>query len=261
MNKNLVILITTIWFCISNCKAQNSLEIARHFRHIVKLIKENKISELARLINFPLKRENPLPNIYSVNQFIRYSPILLDSSFKNKLSNYNDSDIFEHNGLFGLVGGPFRGDIWINEDGKIETINYKSEAELKLQKRLTNEIQKKIHPSVKPWERNILVCETSKYLIRIDLIENDSLRYVAWSKPKKINDRPDIILLNGIQEFQGTMGGITYTFRNNEYIYQIAEVDMAESDDEIGLFFRIYKNEKDLNNYKPLVSYKCRELK
>jgi hypothetical protein len=191
----------------------------------------------------------------------KYASILFDSSFKSKLLSYNDSDVFEHNGYFGLVGGPFSGDIWMDENGLVASINYQSAAELKLQKKLTHEIQNKIYPSVKMWKENILVCETNKFLIRVDLLDNDELRYIAWSKPKTITEKPDLILSHGVQEFQGTMGGVTYTFSNGQYYYQVDQRDMAESEDQIGLFLRVFDNKKDLKDEKELTSYRCLELK
>jgi hypothetical protein len=261
MDKKLIFLIITIWVGNYNCIAQDSLQIKKNFQKIVKLIRADSISELANLINFPLSRPNPIPDISTSHDFILYAPILLDSSFKIKLLSYNDSDVFEHHGYYGLVGGLFSGDIWMDENGMIRSINYHSAAELKLQTKLTHEVQNKIYPSVKMWKENILVCETNKFLIRVDLMDDDSLRYVAWSKPKTIVDKPDLILSNGVQEFQGTMGGVTYTFKNNEYYYQVDEVDIAESDDQTGLFLRIFKNKKDLENFKELVSYRCQEMK
>jgi hypothetical protein len=227
----------------------------------VRLIKADSISELSNLIDFPLYRPNPIPDISTSNDFILYAPILLDSLFKVKLSSYNDSDVFEHHGYYGLVGGPFSGDIWMDENGLIKSINYHSVAELKLQSKLTREIQSKIYPSVKMWKENIYVCETNKFLIRVDLMDNNELRYIAWSKPKTISEKPDLILYHGKQEFQGTMGGITYTFSNGQYYYQIDQADVAESDDQIGLFLRIFKNKKDLEDQKELLKYRCRELK
>ena len=191
----------------------------------------------------------------------KYASILFDSSFKSKLLSYNDSDVFEHNGYFGLVGGPFSGDIWMDENGLVASINYQSAAELKLQKKLTHEIQNKIYPSVKMWKENILVCETNKFLIRVDLLDNDELRYIAWSKPKTITEKPDLILSHGVQEFQDTMGGVTYTFSNGQYYYQVDQRDMAESEDQIGLFLRVFDNKKDLKDEKELTSYRCLELK
>ena len=199
MNKTLSILLFVIWFGMSDCKAQDSLDISRNFNEIVRLIKTDSISKLAELVSFPLKRPNPIPDILTAGDFVSYAPVLFDSLFKSKLLSYNDSVIFYHNGYYGLVGGVFHGDIWITEDGLIEGINSHSAAELELQKKLTREIKRKINPSVNVWKENKLVCETSKFLIRVDLLDNYELRYVAWNKPKKISSIPSLIFLKALR--------------------------------------------------------------
>lgn len=90
--------------------------------------------ELSSLIDYPLKRENPLPDIKSSADFISRFRVIFDHSFKQQLSQYNDSDIFEHNGSYGLVGGSFSGEIWINDKGKIKALNYSSAEEQRLKK-------------------------------------------------------------------------------------------------------------------------------
>ncbi len=246
---------------MSDCKAQDSLDISRNFNEIVRLIKTDSISKLAELVSFPLKRPNPIPDILTAGDFVSYASVLFDSLFKSKLLSYNDSVIFYHNGYYGLVGGVFHGDIWITEDGLIEGINSHSAAELELQKKLTREIQRKINPSVNVWKENKLVCETSKFLIRVDLLDNYELRYVAWNKPKKISSIPSLVLFKGVEEFFGSMGGVGYTFRKGKYYYQLDQIDMAESEDELGLYLRIFKSREDLEKDKYFVSYRCRELK
>src|SRR4051812_37603615 len=94
--------ILTFFILFSNCRADIPAKIKNSYRHIVLLIKEGKANELAAMIEYPLKRENPLPNITSPKQFISYFSILFDSAFKTKLLSYNDSDIIEHNGKYGL---------------------------------------------------------------------------------------------------------------------------------------------------------------
>jgi hypothetical protein len=261
MNKNLIIIIIVFWFGALNCVAQDSLDIAKDFREIIQLIKTDSFYKLADEVNFPLRRPNPIPDLLTARDFILYAPTLFDSSFKNKLSHYGDSVIFYHNASYGLVGGPFNGDIWINENGQIQAINSHTAAELELQDRLTHEIQGKIYPTVKTWKENILVCETNKFLIRVDLLDNYELRYVAWSKPNKTDTKPDLVLYKGVQEFHGTMGGVSFTFKDDKYYYQIDQRDMAESDDEVGLFLRIFKGKQDLDDDKAFVSRRCKELK
>lgn len=199
------------------------------------MIEENKSQDLSKLITYPLKRPNPIPDITSAKDFIAYYNTLFDDAFRTTLRTYNDTVIFEHNGLYGLVGGAFNGDIWIGDDGKITGINYRSKQELKLKEQLTKQIQGKMYPSVSSWKQNIWVAKSKNLLIRID--ETDKgLRYVSWSHGHSIADKPDIILYHGKEEAQGTMGGWTCTFKNGDWTYEFDDVEMCETDDKCGLF-------------------------
>lgn len=202
---------------------------------------------------------NPVPNIRNKEEFIRYYSRVFDSAFIAKLINtkFDSTNTINHYIGFGL----FNGDIWLYDDGRIMTVNYQSPAEKELLRKIQSETEKRIHPSVKPWVRNIVVCENEKFLVRVDLMEDEKLRYVCWSKPKQISDKPDLILYNGVQEFQGTMGGVTYTFQNDNYYYQIDEVNMAETEEKAGVFLRIFKSKNDLENYNAFANYKCHEIK
>ncbi len=231
--------------------AKTPPEVIKQFKYIIGLINDDHIAELASQIDYPLKRDNPLPNILSANEFILYYSVLIDSELKKKLSHFNDTDIMEHYGHYGLVGGIFTGEIWIDETGKVLTINYSSQNEKNLQQKLTNEIQQQVNSSVKPWKRNILVWENDKFLIRIDDTD-EGLRYVSWSKNHKISDKPDLILNHGVEEAQGTMGGWTWTFVNGKWTYIVDDVEMCEKEDKCGLFLHIlYDNiEKSTLRFK-----------
>jgi hypothetical protein len=219
----------------------------KSYRRIAQLIKYDSIKKLATLVSYPLRRENPLPDIYSPKEFVSYYSTLFDNEFKQELMNFDSSKIFQHNGNYGL----FAGDVWIDADGKIISINHVSESEKKYSIKLTNEIQSKMHPSIKPWKRNVLVCESKKYLVRIDDINgHDSLRYISWGEGKQISEKPDLILYGGTYQFQGEQGGITYTFKSGEWSYIIDEVDMCEHSEDCGLFFRILRNDKEVSSYR-----------
>ena len=86
MIKKLLSLIITLAFNVFCCKAQDSLEIVKSFRQIVKYIREDSIHELAGMITYPLLRPNPIPDISDSEEFIRYAPVMFDSLFKQRLS-------------------------------------------------------------------------------------------------------------------------------------------------------------------------------
>ena len=226
-------------FTINNCRGDVPAHIIRRFRQIIILIKENKVNELSAMVEYPLKRENPLPDINSPERFIVYYPILIDKAFRAKIRLYNDSDIFEHHGQYGLVGGPFSGEVWIDENGKIAAINYSSPKEIELKNQLTKQIQAHIYPAINSWVENILVCRSKTLLIRVDSTSK-GIRYVSWSKGRSMSEKPDLILNHGVEEAQGTMGGWTWTFKNGDWTYIVDDVEMCESDKGCGWFLRLF---------------------
>jgi hypothetical protein len=204
----------------------------------VQLIESDNAKKLARLVDYPLKRDNPLPDIKDENDFISYYRILFDNSFKDLLKQYNDSVIFEHNIEYGLVGGSFSGEIWIGEDGKISAINYSSKEEQRKKQILTAKIKKEIHSSVNTWNENVIVAKSEKLLLRIDRTDQ-GLRYVCWSKGKTIKDPPDIVLYNGTEDAQGTMGGWSWIFKNSNWTYIVDDAEMCDNPKNCGLFLEI----------------------
>lgn len=213
----------------------------KQINKIVELIKNDNILQLSDLIQYPLKRSNPIPDINNKDAFILYYNVLFDSDFKKKLvtSDYTTNNTIDRYDGFGL----FNGDVWINENGLIITINYNSKQELALIKILEDETKRIINPSLNQWKKNVIVCKSDKFLIRVDLMDDNSLRYVSWNNSKKISDNPDLALYKGIQEFQGTMGGVTYTFKNGDWTYTIDDVRMCESADKCGLFLRLFNKD------------------
>jgi len=224
---------------VSYCRAQPSKDIANRFKKIIKLIEADKENELAKMVKYPLKRQNPLPDIADSKAFIADYPILFDDAFKQKLKRYNDTDIFEHDGAYGLVNGPFNGDIWLNEDGAIGAINYSSKWEQELRAALVKKIQGQMYPAVNSWIENIVVGKSDNLLIRID-DTGKGARYVSWSKGRPTSEKPDLILYNGIQQARGTMGGWTWTFKNGDWTYIVDDVEMCEDPGrDCGLFLRL----------------------
>jgi hypothetical protein len=239
--KAIAILFALISFLSHSCQASVDPFIIKRFRQIIQLIKSDDAKQLAKLVAYPLNRGNPLPDIKNENDFISSYHMLFDNSFKDLLTQYNDSIIFERNGSYGLVGGGFSGEIWLDEHGKISAINYNSKEEQKAKQILVQRIKKKIHSSVNKWNENVLVAKSEKLLIRIDRTDK-GLRYVSWGKGKTMTDSPDIILYYGLEEARGTMGGWTWTFKSGEWTYVVDDVEMCEEPKDCGLFLEVLFN-------------------
>jgi hypothetical protein len=204
---------------------------------VVELIKNDNISALADMIEYPIIRQNPIPNIENREAFILYYTTLFDIAFKSRLASaaFTARNTIMKSDNYGL----FNGEIWLNDEGKIITINYQSTHELELQSILTKEILSSMHPSVGKWKKNLMVAKSDKFLIRVDLLEDNTLRYISWSNNKKLSDKPDLILYNGTQDFHGTIGGLFYTFKNGDWTYVIDHIQMCEDEMNCGLLLRI----------------------
>jgi len=238
----------TILLFSVKCWAFADTSIANHFKHIIKLVNLDDAKELSKLISYPLKRKNPLPDITDSADFILNYKSIFDSSFKNLLRQYNDSDIFEHENNYGLVGGVFSGEIWIDEDGYILGLA-SSKTEEKEREIVTEKIKKQINSSVNDWNENVIVGKSKKLLLRVDRTDK-GLRYVCWSNGKTIKDTPDIILYNGVEEAQGTQGGWTWTFKNGDWTYVVHDAEICEEFKDCGLFLELSFKDKLKNKIK-----------
>ncbi|MDI6048647.1 hypothetical protein QLS31_02265 [Flavobacterium sp. XS2P24] len=93
---------------------------------------------------------------------------------------------------------------------------------------------------------NLIHCQNEKFIIRIDRMNNENLRYATWNKPKNESDEPGLIMTNGKIEKQGTMGGHIYTFENEEWTYIVEDNQMGETDESIGLFLKLLQNGNEI---------------
>ena len=248
--KKVISLIPVLFFWYAFCFADEiPASIFTRYKLIVKIVKENNAGKLSALVAYPLRRENPLPDIKNPKEFkARYS-IIFDEAFRKKLEKYSDNCVFEHNYTYGLVGDAFAGDIWLNEQGKIAAINYRSAEESWLKDSLTAKIKSQVHPSIREWSENVRVGKSNTLTIRVDETEK-GLRYVSWSKGQSMAEKPDLILFNGVEEAQGTMGGWSWTFKNKDWTYVVDDVELCETDDHCGLFLRLYCNDAEKNTIR-----------
>jgi hypothetical protein len=229
-----------MFLSIQSISAQTLERINRgkiQFQKIIELVRNNDIIQLADLVQYPLERPDPVPNIDTKGSFVLYYSTLFDDRFRKMLLDTAQSLSSTFADPHTFYVGLFQGEIYINDDGLINRINYSSLKELELQQTLNKETLSLMHPSIKKWKTNVLVCKSDNFLIRVDLMENNTLRYISWSSPKKISDKSDLILFDGIQDFHGTMGGVSYSFKSGDWTYVVDYVAMCEDDDK-WIFFK-----------------------
>ena len=86
---------------------------------------------------------------------------------------------------------------------------------------------------------NLIYCENDDFTIKVDRLNNNNLRYIAWNKPKSVSEKPDLILYNGRSERQGTGGGYHFFFENGKWSYVIENEIAGES---MGVYLNLTKS-------------------
>ncbi len=69
----------------------------------------------------------------------------------------------------------------------------------------------------------VFKCKTIKHLVLIDTQSAELYRYRAWNLPKNINSKPDIEVMNGQMQLEGTgvCGSRYFTFKTGNVEFNI----------------------------------------
>jgi hypothetical protein len=212
----LVLFISKIGY--SQSKQLDDYKIS-NINNVIRFFKQKNIDKISSIIAFPLHREYPIPSIKNEKEFKQRFNEIFDKTLIDKIASSTNKQWLEV-GWRGIMLD--HGDVWINSDGeKIIAVNYQTDFEKKLKKDLIDNEKENLYISLKNFERPIYKIKTKKYLIRIDELSNDKYRYASWKIGKKESSNPDIILNNGILEFQGSGGYHIITFLNGHYTYKV----------------------------------------
>ena len=222
--------ILTLLLMIFNLSfAQNELDKTEveNIQKLIKLFQNKNIDGISKIINYPLKREYPIPNVKNEVDLNKRFNQIFDKKVIDLISN-SKIDQWSEVGWRGIMLN--NGDIWIESDGRIKAVNYQSDFEVNQKKTLINNDKKRLYTSLKSFKSPVYKFTTKSYLIRIDELDNGKYRYSSWKVGKSESTKPDLILTNGELKFDGSGGNHTITFKKNEYNYKVYRGIIGEKD-------------------------------
>ena len=223
-----IIYILFVVFCIQNISAQDLKPAYQKFvKSFISNVKSNNKEGVAAFISFPLKRETPIPAVKNKADFIKKYDQIFDATLKNKIIKSNPAKDWSEMGWRGIMLA--QGDIWMDTDGKVSTINYQSQAEKDLKNKLIAGEKGKLHSSIVKFKAPKYVLETSKFRIRIDDLGNDNYRYASWSVKKSMSEKPDLIITNGKWISDGSGGNSHFDFKKGDFLYQCSIIVLGTS--------------------------------
>lgn len=186
------------------------------------------IDKISNKISFPLYREYPIPPIKDKVEFMQRFSEVFDKNLIDKIAN-SKIEQWSEVGWRGIMLD--NGDIWMsNSDWIITAVNYQSEFEKKLKQYLIAKDKENIHNSLKAFESPIYKINTQNFLIRIDKLNNKKYRYASWKISESESSKPEVIIDNGILEFEGSGGNHVITFINRNYTYKVYRNILGEED-------------------------------
>lgn len=248
------ILISLIVFVsyIGTAYAQEMLETNKaHIHFFIDCIKNQKKEKLADRVCYPLNRHYPLPPIRNKSEFIKRYHEVFDATFTQMISKSNLSKDWATVGWRGIMFS--NGELWLNEEGALRTVNYSSKIEETKRQTRIEEIRTTLHSSLKEFNQPILVFKTSKFLIRVDEMKDNTYRYASWTLPNKMSSKPDIIITKGEFLVDGTAQEPNYRFKNKEFSYECSFNTMVEA--LPSYFVRISKGKKEILFQKASLLY------
>lgn len=217
--KNLVLFLITLLLFQPVIAQEEELPEEYHsgVQRFINCIKSKDVATLSGLVNYPLRRNYPIPSISDSAEFVARFSEVFDDSLVSLISNSNVKKDWSEVGWRGIMIA--NGALWLDSDGKLIRVNYQSEVENVKEKELIEKDRNSLYPALQDYEKPELILETKKFRIRIDEMQDGTYRYASWNIIKPMSEEPEIVLKNGIVNFLGSGGNHEYVFTNEEYKY------------------------------------------
>ncbi|MCR8709885.1 hypothetical protein [Aliarcobacter butzleri] len=237
----LFLLIFSFLFANSNELKQSQTD---NIQKIIKAFQENNIEYISNnLVEYPLTRQYPIPNIKDKENFKQRFNEIFDKKILETINNSKIED-WERMGGKGFMLG--NGVIWLDYDtNKIIAINYQSDFEKRLREDLIREEKEQLDSSIKEFIEPTYKIKTKNFLIRIDKIDGSKYRYSSWKIGKSESSKPDLVLSNGKIDFSGSGGNRFFTFSNKNYKYMVY-IDIYVSTGFNDISLEVLKDDKTI---------------
>lgn len=98
---------------------------------------------------------------------------------------------------------------------------------------------KGLHESLGDYNRLLCYFMTKDHIVRVDSLDNETLRYASWRKPKTMADKPDLVLGGGKKRYRpvnedGLQPCADYLFINHDYEYFVNYCETERAGDGTG---------------------------
>jgi hypothetical protein len=222
------IIYLTVLVFIGNfvCAQELKTEYQKYIKSFIANVKSDNKGALSELVSYPLKREYPIPDVDDKGEFVKRYAEIFDAALKNEITRSNPGKDWYDMGWRGLMLN--QGRIWLDVDGRLIAVNYRSKFETDLKNRLMDTQKRNLDPSIAFFQTPVCILQTAQFKIRIDNLGNNNYRYASWSIKKDMTEKPDLVINGGKLVVEGAGGNHQYEFKKGVYLYECAILVLAE---------------------------------
>jgi hypothetical protein len=185
----------------------------------IATVKKQDKQAIADKVIYPFRRQYPLTPVSNKQEFLaRYNEIF-DDSLVHIITNSDPAKDWNSGGWRGISLN--RGQVWLDDNGKLIGINYQTKIEAAKRAALIEADKSHIFPSLRDYKQPVLAFQTDKYQVRIDDMGNSNFRYTSWLANAKTIDQPDMIIPEGKFIREGSGGNHYFSFENGAYTYKV----------------------------------------
>ena len=225
-----ILIITCALYCI-RLSAQNP-ELSTSEKHAIRAfvndLKYGRKELVAAAMHYPMEREYPLMPIMSEKEFIDHYEEFIDAPFIESVKSAEWKRI----GWRGICCGS--GILWgdVDDNGEFYAYSYwLNQKGQRVWKEAVERQRKKLYPGLKAFKEPVFMFKTAKYIIRVDLMTDDTYRYASWRQDNVISSKPDLIIYGGVLNVEGTLHEKYYSFTNGDYEYEIGPGSCSQNSD------------------------------
>lgn len=249
--KKLIFIILIALFAHNASGQDLKPEYQKFIKAFIDNVKSGKKEAVANTIKYPFSRDYPIPSIKNKAEFIKRYDQIFDVTLKNKIIKSNPAKDWSEVGWRGIMLN--QGDIWIDTDGRLISINYQSQYEKELKDKLISNEKGKLNSALANFKEPVCVLETSKFRVRIDDLGDNNYRYASWSIKQSMSEKPDLIITNGKWIQDGTGGNHSFEFKKGNYTYECFIIVMGEKDAPPARLVITQNNKEILNQEAKIV--------
>tara|TARA_B100000767_G_scaffold72220_1_gene68728 strand:+ start:1605 stop:2363 length:759 start_codon:yes stop_codon:yes gene_type:complete len=251
MNKIILTFLFLIFSLTDGFSQESETEHESVVAYFIDCIKRSDIDQLDAIISYPFKRPYPVPSINDKQELTERYLELFDDSLTSIITNSIIKEDWKNMGWRGVM--LHNGIVWLDYDGRLITTNYSSKKEITIKEELIESERTLLHTDLKNFIKPIHTIETNKFIVRVDLLEDQKYRYASWSKESDMASKPDLVINNGELTPDGSGGNHYFTFTNGVYRYKVS-VNIMGADETPPFNLEVTQNDK-------VILYQPAELK